>query len=61
MAMETQQKPTNPHKRLFGPDVNDTSSVLFVKPHDVVVPLRQAGNDVAVGDPITAEELAKEK
>jgi hypothetical protein len=50
----------------FGPDPRDTSSVLYVQPDDVVIPIREVGGkdgrpaSAEMGDPTTAKDLWKE-
>lgn len=58
MAMET--KTGKPAWKGFGPDPRDPSTVLYVQPDDVVVPIR-ASDPTTLGDPIKASDLAKEK
>jgi len=49
----------------FGPDPKDTTSVLYVQPEDVLVPIREMGAEgkpksAEIGDPIIAKDLWKE-
>lgn len=49
-----------PEWKGFGPDPRDSSSVLYVQPSDVVVPIRNS-DPTSLGDPIKASDLWKEK
>lgn len=54
--MATKEK----ERKGFGPDPEDTSSILYVQENDVVVPIR-ADDPTKLGKPIRAGDLWKEK